>query len=265
MRSVIPSQMSEMSADQAQKLFVCKRQTRRADVLIAEGILDSSTYRPLRDAIIKASLDEPPAVIIDVTSLIVPSESAWAVVTSARWHIGEWPDVPLMLVCAHHAGRDAVTRNGITRYVPVYASLEDALRALADGHDDGVRQRARAELTATALSLARARQLTEEWLTAWSRSDLISVVKLVVTVLVENVLVHTDSAPSLRLESKGDAVTVAVEDNTNASAVRRERSPDGNEDVSGLAIVAAVCRTWGNAPTPTGKAVWAVIGPENRM
>jgi hypothetical protein len=26
-----------------------------------------------------------------------------------------------------------------------------------------------------------------------------------------------------------------------------------------------MCRMWGNSPTPTGKTVWAVIGPENRL
>jgi hypothetical protein len=34
---------------------------------------------------------------------------------------------------------------------------------------------------------------------------------------------------------------------------------------SGLKIVGALCRAWGNAPTPTGKTVWAVIGPENKL
>jgi hypothetical protein len=34
---------------------------------------------------------------------------------------------------------------------------------------------------------------------------------------------------------------------------------------SGLHIVGALCRAWGNAPTSSGKTVWAVIGPENRL
>ena len=54
--------------------------------------MDRSTYRSLRDSIIKASLDEQPTVVVDVTSLIAPAESAWVVITSARWHIGQWPD-----------------------------------------------------------------------------------------------------------------------------------------------------------------------------
>jgi hypothetical protein len=88
---------------------------------------------------------------------------------------------------------------------------------------------------------------------------------MVVSVLVENVLAHTDSAPTVRLETDGFAVTVAVEDASTVPAARREESKAGGDSVSGLAILAAVCRVWGNAPTPTGKTVWAVIGPENEL
>jgi hypothetical protein len=35
--------------------------------------------------------------------------------------------------------------------------------------------------------------------------------------------------------------------------------------VSGLAIVAALCRTWGATPTSSGKTVWALIGRENQF
>lgn len=112
-----------------------------------------------------------------------------------------------------------------------------AVHALAT-YPQSHRRRARANLSATPDSVSQSRQLVEKWLTAWSQTDLISVTKVIVTSLVENVLKHTDSPPGLRLESKGDTVTVAVEDDS---------------------------RTWGTAPTPSGKTVWAVIGPENRL
>lgn len=234
-------------------------------VLSVDGVLDGSTYRDLRDAVIKAALDEPRAVIVDVTDLQVSAESAWCVFTSARWHISVWPDVPLLLVCRNAAGRDAIRRNGIARYVPLYATLDSAQVAARSGDLTPQRRRARAQLPAVHSSLRRARQLVAEWLTNWSQTDVLPVAAIVVDVLVENVLEHTLSAPRLIVESRGDAVTIAVADDNRTPAVRHEDPHRGGDTVSGLAVVAALARAWGSTPTSTGKTVWAVVGPENSL
>lgn len=252
-------------ADRADQLVVAAEHADGTSVLMVEGVLDSSTYLPLRDAIIKAAIDNAGAVVIDVTRLSVPAPSAWAVFTSARWHLGQWPQVPIALVCSHSSGREALVRNAVSRYVPVYPTKAEAVAALATSGNPEIRRRARTELPRASSSVALSRELVAEWLAAWSRPDLISVAKLIVTVLVENVLAHTQGAPVLRLESKGDLVTIAVEDQSSEPAARRELPSHGVDDVSGLAIVAALCRRWGNAPSTTGKSVWAVIGPENRL
>lgn len=255
--------MSTVADEDAGVLTIAADAMGASAVLTPHGVLDSSTYRSLRDRIIKAALEEPQAVIVDVTDLVVPAESAWVVFTSARWHVGTWPEVPIMLVCEHPAGRSAIARNGVTRYVPVYPNLEAAIDSLACVGVP-VRRRARAELPAQLTSLSRARELVTEWLTAWSQTELIPVTKVVVTAFVENVLHHTDCMPCVRLEFDGSAVTVAVEDADYAPAgVREHLRP--NEAPSGLRVVAALCRAWGNSPTSTGKTVWAVIGPENRL
>ena len=87
---------------------------------------------------------------------------------------------------------------------------------------------------------------------------------VVATVLVDNVLRHTDSAPDLRLETDGDTVVVAVTDGSRAAAVIREDAQTHGL-ISELHIVAALTRVWGNSPTTDGKVVWAVLGPENRL
>lgn len=252
-------------ADGSASLAVSGIEMAGTHVLQTRGFLNGETYLSLRDMIIKAALDEPHAVIVDVTCLVVPAPSAWAVFTSARWHVTQWPDVPMALVCEHREGREAIARSGVSRYVPVYPTTCQAIAATTMGHEYPQRRRVLAELPATVASVARSRELMAEWLTHWDRTDLISVAKLVVTVLVENVLQHTDSAPVIRLESNDDLVTVAVQDSSSAHATRREWSKCGGDEVSGLAIVAALCRKWGTAPTSTGKTVWAVIGPENRL
>ena len=252
-----------MSAERACGLQVGTTAADGATLLTAAGVLDTATYQSLRDQIIKAALDEPAAVLVEISDLAVPTESALAVFTSARWHVGNWPEVPIMLVCRHPAGRSAVGRNGVTRYVPVHGSVETALAALST-YAQRHRRRARANLTATPSSVHRSRDLVAEWLTAWSIPDLVAVSKVIVSTFVENVLQHTDSAPSVRLEAKGDTVTIAVEDGSRTPPSMSETRLAADVP-TGLKIVDVLSRVWGNAPTPSGKTVWAVIGPENRL
>ena len=146
---------------------------------------------------------------------------------------------------------------------PVHATIDEALAALADGRR--TRSRASTNLPASLASLRSAREFVAEWLAAWSHQELIPVGTVIVNVFVENVLQHTASEPTLILESDGNAVTISVNDGSGTPAARHEDPYRGGERVSGLAIVASVCRAWGSTPTPSGKTVWAVIGAENRL
>jgi len=234
-------------------------------VLTVAGTLDSNTYLPLRDCIVKAALDQPRAVIVDMTELAVPAESALAVFTSARWHITRWPDVPLVLVCGTIGGRNALQRNGITRYVPVYPTIGEAAAIAAENIASG-RRRSRADLSSYSErdSVTNSRRLVAEWLQDWSHSELTPSVKVVVTALVENALRHAGGATALRLEFQDNELTVVVEDNSVVPPSFRENALRGNQ-LSSLKIIDAICRAWGCNPTPDGKAVWCVIGPENKL
>ena len=232
-------------------------------LLTVTGVLDSSTYLDLRDAVIKAALDEPRAVLVDVNGLGVPAPSAWSVFTSARWHVSTWPAVPIILVCDNAARRRAIALTSVTRYVPVHPTVDAALAAVDDTRR--ARRRARTELPASLASLRKAREFVAELLGGWSHDELIPVATVVVNVFIENVLQHTTSAPVLILESASDSVTVSVQDDSSTPAARHEDPYHGGERVSGLAIVASVSRAWGSIPTPSGKTVWAVIGHENRL
>lgn len=89
-------------------------------ILTADGALDSSSSALLRDSLTRATLEQPSAVIVNVTELQVAEESAWSVFISARWQADFRADVPVLLVCGHRAGRAAVTRTGVARFMPVY-------------------------------------------------------------------------------------------------------------------------------------------------
>jgi hypothetical protein len=232
-------------------------------MLTVDGVLNSRTYVQLRNSIIEAALDEPRAVLVDVNALHVPASSSWKVFTSARWHVSTWPDVPIILICAHPGRRRTIARGGVTRYVPMHATVEAALGTLTEGRR--ARRRIRRELSAALASLRRARELVAEWLAAWDHIELIPVGTVVVNVFIENALQHTAGPPVLVLESDGAAITIAVQDDSSQPAARREDPYGGGDRLSGLTVVASVCRAWGSTPTPSGKTVWAVIGPENQL
>lgn len=227
--------------------------------LYCTGELNASSYRTLRDTVVKAALDQPRVVLADVNELRVPDASAWSVFTSARWHVSIWPDVPIMLVCARDAARELIRQRGVTRYVPVFATAQDALQSVGDRKPQP-RQRARAGLPRRVSSIVDAQRLVGGWLSGWSCAGLIPVAAVVATTFVENVLRHTDSAPTLRLEYDGRFVTVAVEDASSQLALRKERTPFGTNHVPGLDIVAALAQAWGNLPSSGGKTVWARVG-----
>lgn len=101
-----------------------------ARLLTVVGLLDTSTYLELRNAVIKAALDEPTAVLVDVNGLDAPAPSAWSVFTSARWHVSVWPDIPILLVCGLASLTAQITESGVTHYVPAHSTVESALGSL---------------------------------------------------------------------------------------------------------------------------------------
>jgi anti-anti-sigma factor len=250
-------------AESPSSLAVATRTEQSVVVLTVEGVLDNSSSAALRDITMKATLDKPSAVIVNVSGLRVPAESAWSSFIGVRWQVRTRPEVPIILVCADRATREAIARSEVARFMPVYATEKGAIKALGRLTRRTLRH-ADAELPANLTSLRESRQLVREWLTAWSQSALIPVALVVVNVFVENVLEHTGSVPLMRVETDGATATIAVSDDSSTPALRLP-SPKKGIDVSGLAIVEALSRAWGSTPTSSGKAVWAVIGPENQL
>ena len=232
-------------------------------LLTVDGALDPTNYVALRDSIVTASLGEPAAVIVNITALKVPADSAWSAFLSAYWQVPAKPYVPIALVCADRAAREAITRSVVAGFMPVYSTEKAAMKALGQLARRKVR-RADSQLPPDLTSLRESRRLVREWLTGWSQTKLIPVALVVVNVFVENVLEHTAGVPLMRIETDGATATIAVSDDSNAPAVRLP-SPASGVDVSGLAIVDALSRVWGSTPTASGKTVWAVIGPENQL
>src|SRR5690349_19285635 len=94
------------------------------------GVLDLASYAELRDTLLKCALEMPRAVIVDISELLVPTEATLAVFPSVWMQVSEWPGVPIILVARQPLARRRLMHSSIVRYVPVHASVAEALDSI---------------------------------------------------------------------------------------------------------------------------------------
>lgn len=61
----------------------------------------------------------------------MPAKSAWSAFLGVRWQADTPLDVPIVLVCANRATREAISSSGVARFMPVYATEKAALKAIS--------------------------------------------------------------------------------------------------------------------------------------
>ena len=117
-------------------------------VVTLVGQLDLAAAPKVRRALLKHLADQPDAVICDLAG-VARIDPACASVFAAVAHRprSRWPDSHLLLCGARPAVAAALTRQGTPRFLPVYATLDQALGlafaspvpagAAGPGHDPG--------------------------------------------------------------------------------------------------------------------------------
>ena len=251
--------MSQLSTEHTQLRIEHRWLLDGSVVLEPLGTLDTVSYVLMRDAIIKEAVGEPRLIVVDADQLWVPAQSAWAVFTSARWHIATWPDVPLALSATDETVRSAIWRSGVTRYVPCYPDVDSAV---ADPRSTSFVRRANVTLNDSTSAGVVARAAIRDSLETWDMAAFIDIGCAVGTHLVEMVAPIEESA-ILRIESGTDKVTVTIEEPSTRLRVRDE-GPTGTDQTSDMGVLSSICRDWGTLPDSTGhRVLWAVCGREN--
>jgi len=141
--------------------------------------------------------------------------------------------------------------------------MVETLHALA-GALEAVEQavaEARSRLAPEVFSARSARSFVEETLQGWDCSHPLEVVKLLVSELVTNAVVHAGSEAEVVVQLTPTVVRVEVLDRSSEMPVVREAAP---EDLSGrgLSLVQTYSGAWGIRPLPHGKAVWFEVARE---
>ena len=114
-------------------------------------------------------------------------------------------------------------------------------------------------LPADGRAAGMARAAVRDRLRGWGRKDLVDVVVLLASELVANVVVHTGSAPGLRLNRDGLGVRVAVLDTSPVPPRRGQHSTLATTG-RGLDLVEDLADDWGWSLHAEGKEVWFVVG-----
>ncbi|GAA3440518.1 STAS domain-containing protein [Kutzneria kofuensis] len=220
------------------------------------GDLDLASVAGVRTALMKCVADEPSGVIIQLDRATVVTPLALSVFSVVARRASDWPGLQVMLVARPGRTRELLRRGALDRFVPTFALVAEAMRALQGAP---ARQVAKLELPPSDGSPALARRFVTETLREWRVDGLTEDACLVVSELVENAILHGQSAAGLRLELRRGRLTIAVRDGSNRAPSRLE--PGSAESGGrGVFLVDAMSKAWGTTPTwDGGKVVWAVL------
>lgn len=108
------------------------------------------------------------------------------------------------------------------------------------------------------LAIRGARRFVESALLAWGETELLENAAVVASELATNAVRHARSPFRVSIARVDGIVTLVVHDGSADSAEPRRLNPDA-EGGRGLALVAALCPSWGTEVVPDGKIVWAEL------
>jgi anti-sigma regulatory factor (Ser/Thr protein kinase) len=220
------------------------------------GVLDSLTYAYVRDSLVKLALEEPRAVVAQPDDLSVGSESLLSVFSSVWMRVNDWPNVPIFLVSSDVDRRAMIAHSAVSRFVPVFATVQEAVEAAEEG---APRRRRRAVYPPVLMCSAAARTFVRETCRDWRIESLTADALCLASELVENAIEHAGTELELRLELRRGMLTVAVRDGNPKQAVLRQDT-QGQPLGYGLQIVTDLAKTWGCSPELRGgKVTWAVL------
>jgi DNA-binding NarL/FixJ family response regulator len=137
------------------------------------------------------------------------------------------------------------------------SELIDGLLAMAgtlDSIQAGLAE-VRARLAAEVGSAGSARQLVETTLADWKAPEPTDVVKLLVSELVTNAVLHAKSEAEVVVQLRPECIRVEVLDRSRELPVVKDVPPEATSG-RGLALVSSYASAWGTRPLPHGKAVW---------
>jgi anti-anti-sigma regulatory factor len=222
-------------------------------VMRVHGELGLPTAPRLRAAMLKCLVDQPDALVVDLTGTVLADPAAASVFLAVSRQAAMWPGTPLMIAAPEPGTARLLTEN--YRRLAVFASIEEALAAEP--------QRAVSAVSDVLLPVSgagrRARDLATEACARWGLDHLIEPAATIANELAVNASVHARTMADIRFTLGQRYLTVAVRDgSTEEPRIAREASADPFAK-RGLLLVDMMAHRWGSVPVDGGKVVWAAL------
>jgi len=220
------------------------------------GELAVATVAPVRLALVKALVEQPDALLVDVADLRVTEPSALSVFAAVARQATDWPGTPLM-ICAPTPAVADLLEKGHYGPVGVFPSVAAAIDAVPTRSLSSLRD----ILLPTDDAPRRARDLTTGVCLRWDLPALIGPAGLVAAELVTNAVVHARTMIVFGIARRRRYLHIAVRDGSTdlPVAVPVPGRPLEPAAPRGLLLVDAVSRRWGSRLSPEGKVVWAML------
>jgi ABC-type transporter Mla MlaB component len=219
-------------------------------VLQLSGVLDAQTAPGVRSALLHLLARQPEAVVVDVTDLQVADPAAVAVFKDVARETADWPSAHLVL-CAGGS-----TEHWRTSGLPVWPDQAEAFTGLGAADAD---QYLSLALDPVVGAARRSRELVTEACGRWDRPELAGPACIVITEMVNNVVAHARTPMTVLLARHGDAMSVAVRDESPVAPRFAGPVAPTSYGGRGLLLIDSVSSRWGNLELDDGKVVWAVL------
>jgi anti-anti-sigma regulatory factor len=228
-----------------------------ATLVTAVGTLDTASSPHLRTALRKCLVDQPRALVVELSEAVATDANALAVLQAVARQASIWPGLPFAVAVRAGPIRDDIHRLGYARSFPVRETTVEALAAI----DAGVAQPAVRELLPPISGVARhARAVVTEACVRWRLDHLVGPACVLVTELVVNAVEHAGTTMTLRVSHRPRFLLISVEDGSEEiPRVLRLPADIDPGPGRGLALIEGTASRWGCLPTDKGKVVWAVL------
>jgi len=225
------------------------------------GRIDLFSVSRIQRTLSKELSQQPYALICDLSGVTyLDPRCASVFATVANHPSSRWPATSFLLCAAQPAVAEVLGRLRLPQFVPLHATIEEALDAAVD-RPPYLRNELWLAPTPTAAAAARAfvRDILDYWRPALPDPTVVERAVLLADELVTNAVVHARTDLRLRLELRGDWLHIAVRD--GSPRLLRLVTPDPQaEGGRGLGLVEQLARAWGaNRHPDGGKVVWCTL------